>query len=512
MSGPKLPRDIENRVRANGQPFTPFTPFTPNAGAGGALPFPVRALPKTVERLVAEAAAAIGCPPDGIGLAALTTLGSAIGNSRVIQLKKGWTESAAIYAALIADSGEKKTATIAVATDPAHKLQNRLNKEHEKKMDEHATEMRQHAVDVKEAGKNGHPAPPEPRKPVAERNHVNDTTVEALTVILKENPRGLLLERDELVGWVKAMDQYKSGGKGAERQFWLSVWSNRPVSVDRKGQPEPLAVLRPFVPVIGSIQPDVLPELAENREDGMLERFLFAYPDPINSMWTEDEVSDVALASYRELYEKLRNLSMSADDLGDPVEVTVAFSPEAKQVFIDQYNGHRSEMGMPGFPKNLRSPWAKLEGYFARLILIVACCRIVEDGDPERVEVGDVLRAVSLIDYFKGQARRVFGTLRGSDPAERLVEDVARFLHDRGGEWAGLPSDFHQELPSDFKLERADDLGAFLVKRPEFDYSVKHVKAKKEDGSDTTKRQLTLTLVTGVNGVNGVNEMGEAHD
>jgi hypothetical protein len=32
---------------------------------------------------------------------------------------------------------------------------------------------------------------------------------------------------------VEAFDQYKSGGKGAERQFWLSAWSNRPVSVDR---------------------------------------------------------------------------------------------------------------------------------------------------------------------------------------------------------------------------------------------------------------------------------------
>jgi hypothetical protein len=229
--------------------------------------------------------------------------------------------------------------------------------------------------------------------------HVNDTTIEALIPNLKANPRGLLLERDELVGWVKSMDQYRSGGKGADRQFWLSTWSNRPVSVDRKSRNgEPLSVLRPFVNVIGSIQPTVLSELAENREDGMLERFLFVYPEPVNAMWTEDDVSEAAEVGYRDLYDKLRNLSLDVDEMGDPVETPVAFTPEAKELFIHAYNAHRAEMGTPGFPSHLRSPWSKLEAYLVRLILILAACRFVEDGSPERIEQHDVLMAVTLMD------------------------------------------------------------------------------------------------------------------
>jgi hypothetical protein len=85
------------------------------------------------------------------------------------------------------------------------------------------------------------------------------------------------------------------------------------------------------------------------------------------------------------------------------------------------------------------------------------------------------------------------------------VEDVARFLHARGGEWTGGPSDFHAELPSRFKHERPEDLGAFLTKRPEFGYHVKHAKVKKDDGSPTTVRRLRVCLENGVNGVNGVN-------
>ena len=473
---------------------TPLRQFPVDSDAPA---FPTDALPKSVSRLVKEAAAAIGCPPDAIGLAALTVLGSAIGNARVLQPKKGWTEGATIYAAVIADSGEKKTAAVAIATEPSQKLQNKLNKDHEAKLDEFAREEREHEVERKDAAKQGHPAPPPPRRPVAERTHINDTTVEAAICILKENPRGVLLERDELVGWVKAMDQYKAGGKGSERQFWLSAWSNRPVSVDRKGQPEPIGVLRPFVGLIGAIQPTVLAELGEGREDGMLERFLFTYPEPLNSLWTEAEVSEAAEVAYRDLYQQLRTLSMETDELGDPVEVPIAFSPEAKEVFVSAYNGHRLEMATPGFPSHLRSPWSKLEAYIVRLTLIIAACRFVEDGVAERVEQEDVLRAVLLVEYFKAQARRVFGALHGFDSRSRLVEDVARFVADQGGVWTGTPTDLHQQLGSLFKPQRPDELSKFIQGAAEeesgllCESNMERLKDP-EDGEWKSRRVLTL--------------------
>jgi len=163
---------------------------------GSAPEFPIDALPKPVARLVKEAAAAIGCPPDAIGLGVLAALGSAIGNARVIQPKRGWTEGAAIYGGVIAESGEKKTAAIGMATDVARKLENRLNKEYEQALEEYARDEREYEVERKDAAKHGLAAGPPPRRPIAERVHVNDTTVEAVIPILKENPRGLLLEQD----------------------------------------------------------------------------------------------------------------------------------------------------------------------------------------------------------------------------------------------------------------------------------------------------------------------------
>lgn len=106
----------------------------------------------------------------------------------------------------------------------------------------------------------------------------SDTTVEALVGILENNPRGLLVHKDELAGWVRSMDQYK-GGKGSDRQHWLSFWSGDEVVVDRKSRMgEPLIVAKPFVSLFGGIQPSMLGELGAGAEDGLIDRFLFAYP------------------------------------------------------------------------------------------------------------------------------------------------------------------------------------------------------------------------------------------
>jgi putative DNA primase/helicase len=354
-----------------------------------------------------------------------------------------------------------------VATAPTRTLENRLNKEHERALEQHEKDMRAYEADVRAAKKTSVDPGPPPRKPEAKRVAINDTTIEALVPILKSNPRGLLLERDELVGWVKSMDMYRSGGKGSDRQFWLSTWSNRPVSVDRKAQQgEPLSVLRPFVAALGGIQPTVLPELAANREDGMLERFLLTFPKPLNAEWSDDEISEKAERDYADLHARLRRLAVHTDDLGDPVEVEVGFSPDAKQAFIQAYNEHRREMAEPDFPSYLRSPWAKLEAYLLRLALILAACRFVRDSRaPERIEADDVLRAVTLLGYFKAQSWRVFGALREADPLAPLMRDVLRFVRDEhGGLWTGSATELHEALESDHKPERPDELSKFVIK------------------------------------------------
>jgi hypothetical protein len=499
-----IPQDIADRLG-----LTDITDITDNIKE---LPapavFPVGAMPEGCRRLIEEAAAAIGCPPDFVGLPMIAVLGSAIGNSRVLRLKRGWEEGAAIYAAVIADPGEKKTPALKVALEPAKKAQAALKEQYKRAEDEHKREQRQYEVDKRDAAKAGEPAPPPPLPPTMERTVVEDTTVERLAGIQSENLRGVVVIRDELSGWARAMDQYKQGGRGADRQFWLSAWSNSYVSVDRKSQPNPLIVTRPFVSLFGAIQPAILPELGEGRDDGLLDRFVVSYPDAELSGWTDAEISEQAESSYASLYAKLRELYMRTDEYGDPDPVRVHFAPDAKAVMVDAINGHRAEMYVPGFPARLKGPWSKLEGYFARLILILATARAADTGAAERVETTDVLAAVVLLDYFKNHARRIYVGLHGDDPDERLAANIASFLTERDGVWEGQAAELLAQLESDYKPQRANELTkrlkAIAARTPGVDFEA----GERWDKELRNKRRFVRISLRNVGNVGNVGNGG----
>ena len=70
-------------------------------------PFPVEALPAQVGLFVDQAAKAIGCDPCYVALPLLVGFSGAIGNTRLILLKGGWTEPAILWAAIIGESGTR---------------------------------------------------------------------------------------------------------------------------------------------------------------------------------------------------------------------------------------------------------------------------------------------------------------------------------------------------------------------------------------------------------------------
>ena len=440
--------------------------------------FPVDSMPRLTRSLIKEAAAAIGCPADLVGLPMLVTLGAAIGNARRQEVKPGWQESALLFGAVVAPPGAKKTPANKEATAPAFKLQSALQRDYRARQDEYSRELREYDVDKRRAAKDGEPAPPPPKEPVVERTVVSDTTVEALVDTLQDNPRGVLSERDELAGWVRGMDQYRSGGKGSDRQFWLSTWSMRSATVDRRSRGGPVIIDQPFVSVFGGMQPDVLGELSAARDDGLMDRFLFSYPNPVPSRWSDEEITDAARKNYAGLYGKLRELYMPLDDYGDPAPTIVALSRDAKDLLASEINAHNEEILQPGFPSYLEGPWAKLEAYVCRIALILATCRAASDNAPERVEFEDVFNAWALVRYFKNHARRVYAAIHGQNPDDVLTADLYNLLVKYNGAYRGEPADFYAELSSRAKPRTVESLSkAFkrLAKRSACPFTVEGV-------------------------------------
>ena len=75
-------------------------------------------------------------------------------------------------------------------------------------------------------------------------------------------------------------DRYTSGRGGAERANWLEIWDGAPLDVSRKsGDRRLVYVPRPFVSVIGGIQPHRFEEAVAHDDDGLAPRLLLYYPD-----------------------------------------------------------------------------------------------------------------------------------------------------------------------------------------------------------------------------------------
>lgn len=280
----------------------------------------------------------------------LAVLSSAIGTSRVVEVKGGWREWAALFVAVIASPGAMKTPAAKVAKRPAFERQRRLGKDYAGEKEDWKREVRQWEVEKREAAKSAEPAPEEPEAPSMSRCVASDTTVEALVGILEDNPRGLLVHKDELAGWVRSMDQYK-GGKGSDRQHWLSFWSGDEVVVYRKSRMgEPLIVAKPFVSLFGGIQPAMLGELGAGAEDGLMDRFLFAYPKARHVRFSYDEISEEAEARYAALYGKLADLTLATDEHGDPNPKLLKLSGEAKKLFARTVDESGAEISSPASP------------------------------------------------------------------------------------------------------------------------------------------------------------------
>jgi len=399
-------------------------------------PFPVEVLPEPIRSFVAAGAKAIGCDLSYLALPLLTSIAAAIGNTRRLELKRGWSAPAILWGAIVGESGTAKT--------PAFKLVMRPIRERQRKaLERHAVEMKRYEVElarwekeftVWKRSKNASDDPPEkPPGPHSERYVVSDTTVEALAPILMANPRGLLLARDELAGWIGSFDRY-AGKVGADAANWLSMFNAESVIVDRKtGLPRTIHVPQAAVCVTGGIQPGILQRVLgeEHRESGLAARLLLACPPRKAKRWTDADIDPKAEAELMRLFDRLCDLRSIEIEDGETKPVLVRLDAKAKAAWMAYYNTHADEqVDLTG---DLSAAWSKLEEYAARLALVIHLVRWAAN-DPVLTNV-DILDAdcmnagIALTTWFKGEARRVYAMLSESEVGRdqrRLIEWIER--------------------------------------------------------------------------------------
>ena len=396
-----------------------------------AQPFPVEALPTDLDRLVVGASKAIGCDSSFVALPGLAVLASAIGTTYCIRLKRGWSEQAVLWTVIVGESGTLKSPALALATLPLRELQSRdiARWQHTVELYEQALLEHQKAMVAWKRVKGGE-ATANPEQPVCPRHVVSDITVEALVERLAQNPRGVLLLRDEQSGWLRSFDRYKNG-RGGDVGAWLEMHRAGMLLIDRKSDSSVTHVRHAAVSITGGIQPSILRAAlsGEHFEDGLAARLLLAMPTPPPKRWTEADVDPAVSNKYAAIVTGLLDLQPGRDDEGNPRPRALGMTPEAKAVWIDFYNTHSAEQA--DLTGDLAAAWSKIEGYAARLALVIHLTAFAggETIDTQAVDERSMRSGITLARWFAGEARRVYDVLQESADQRdrrRLIDLILR--------------------------------------------------------------------------------------
>lgn len=311
----------------------------------------------------------------------------AIGNTVVVEIKASFREYACIFLALVGHPGTNKSAPLTFALAPFVEADKKAFAEFKIAFAAYEAEQRE------AKGKDrDNPEPP----PILKKFLFNDFTIEALAKLHSDNPVGIGVYQDELAGWIKNFDRYN---RGSQQEFWLSTWSGKSYTIDRKSGP-PIANYCPFIPVVGTVQPAIINELGGNgrAQNGFWDRILFAYPQNLRKEpWSDSELPHETISAYALIIQRLIN-RRGQIEFESPV--VLQFSKKAKKALYAWQSANTVAWNDTG-SERMKGKLAKMDIYVCRIALILHCLEgACSDSFPEAIGFKTVQNAIEITEYF----------------------------------------------------------------------------------------------------------------
>jgi len=459
------PRTDQESAPAGETPIPEPLPSLPDV-----LPFDYDYLPGGLRGYVKDISERMQCPPDFAAVAVFVMMATIIGRKVGIRpmRQNDWTVICNLWAAVVGNSGVMKSPTLSAGLSPIKQLQAWAYEDFNNRMSEYAaqdeiaklqksvakTEVKKKLAKDKSADVAALLKPDGGGDvPILKRYMTNNASYEALGELLMENPNGLMVEADEIIGLLKQLD---AGGQEVARSFYLTAADgDKPYTFDRIIRGKGLHIPALCLSIIGGIQPGVLAEYVRQATgggagaDGLLQRFgLMVYPD-ISPNWKEvDRYPDTeAREAVNLLAERLDNLDL--DSIGAEADKYdgvpfLRFDDAAQPVFSEWRADLETRLRSGEEHPSIVSHLSKYRKLIPSLALINHLC---DDGQGA-VTVKSLLRAIAFSEYLERHARRIYSyaTRPDIDAAKTVLRRLhagklptpfkGRDLHRKG--WAGL--------------------------------------------------------------------------
>ncbi len=439
-------------------------------------PFDAALLPDSIRAWVMDIADRVSCPPDYVAVPAMLALSCALGRKVAIrpQRQADWTVTPNLWGLVIGRPGMMKSPAMSQATAPLKRLAARAQDEHTAALADwkQADKLRELQADAGE--KNARAAlAKNPRadvshlidggadepEPALRRYTTANATPEALGELLRQNPQGLMLERDEIMGLLRDLDRED---KADHRAFLLEAWDgNGSFTFDRIGRGFNLHIPAMCLSVVGTTQPSRMLDYMGDAlhggagDDGLAQRFsMMIWPDATGAWrnvdrWPDGEAKKAAWDVFDRL-DALKPSDVLAEqdtDLdGNPDGVPyLRLNDDALALFVEWRTALEARLRSGDLHPAVESHLAKYRKLVPALTLL---CHLADHGTGPVTEAA-MLRALGWAVYLESHAMRVYGGAVSPEieAARAVLRRVKRGDLPRDGfsgrdayinQWAGL--------------------------------------------------------------------------
>lgn len=406
--------------------------------------FPFDAFPERMRKLLSVFAETTGFPKEYFFAANLVASSALIGNKFRIRAKADFTQACVLYLAMVGKSGIGKSKPIEICFHPLQAIiEKNYRLDYERKKAKRKEEEK--------ALKKGETLDDD--RPEQVELVLDEATVEDIYNTLTASPTGCVVVKDELTGWIKSFNQYRPGG---DQEFWLTAWNNSTLlKIGRVGR-ERLYIYRPFIPVFGGVQPEIVHQLADGDKsvNGFLARFLFVIPENVEvPQWSEVEPDQTVYDAYNGIMLFLHGLpgkirrNPEIRRIWDIESIDLPLGDKAKPIYVDYYNRLAGRMNAEEDDRKF-SQLSKFRGYCLRFALIIElldfACKNFEDPDwkeepqelmleaLEKMKISEqsIKAAILLTEYFINTSMNVLG--RFENPINTYKLEVRQWYKSLG--------------------------------------------------------------------------------
>lgn len=397
------------------------------------LPFDTRWILPSLRSFVTNAAAMVGCDP---GITWLQTLAFAAGclNDEIkvrVRPNQDWAESARIWACIVGDSGDGKSPSMKTIMRETRDLQFEIAQRSKDAFSRYKDDVDLYDLDRKawlSKRQKGEPCgerPTAPTKPVNELLFFNSTTSEGLLEQQEQSLRGTMCEADEFLGWLLGMDQYKSGGKGSDRQFWLSAWDGSPFIGILVGKMRHIP--NTGVTIIGGSQPDALRRAAVKlnlESDGLIQRVIVYNSTGLADEDSEQPADREAIAQWKRIVSRLYAMKTNPQPC--------AFSDGGNRIRREAGEWIAHVRSIQQFPAAARQALSKWRAYLPRIALTmhaIECAREGREAITDTIEESTVALAWAYMrDCLWPHMLHFYSTINEYSDADKSVKAFAEYV------------------------------------------------------------------------------------